>query len=1196
MRARSPIIISFIGALFLILSFVPHAAFADTIVGSDIPEDTTWTKAGSPYLVQGGMTIDGNATLSIEPGVVVQFDSGGWLDVPGRLLANGTSDEPVTFTSTTGSGWYGIDFGNQEAASSLAHVIIQHAETGISDYSSKDLSLSHVRIEDGNYGIEAYGSRLSLETFSAENMSGEALDISNGSHVTLKDLVLKNVHMSVQVYVDSTADISNLFIDGARGEALAVYVGSNVRVASSTIKNVSHSYGAVEAFVDSSLDLSGLTLEGVSGGEALSVFDHSHMVVHDSSVTNTDNYDAVAAFDSGSLALTNVHITGGSGDGVAIFGGGFLDMQDSIISGFTNGAGIADYGSRSDQPTNSISLARDEIKGNHIGVSLGSDNSTYVITNNSIRDNTTNGLESYGATAVDASGNFWGDPSGPYNDPDNLSGKGNAVYAAPGSAVTFAPWLSSWGTPPDPCAVPGACASNVLFLPGVEASRLYRPDYAGGTDKLWEPGGDADAHDLFMDASGESVRHDIYAKGVVDEAYGTLNIYKSFLADLDTWKNTDHLINDYRAVPYDWRVSLDDLLDYGREMPDGRLYYSGDLRATSTPYIIQELKRLAGTSKTGKVTIVAHSNGGLVAKALIKRLQDAHDPLLGNIDTVIMVAVPQVGTPQAVGAILHGYEQGLPKDWLSVFLTPATARAFVANLPSAYNLLPSAGYFTYVDDPAVEFDDSGFLAAFRARYGSKIHDGAQLKNFITDARRLASPPPSDLSYPSVGNAALYPRAEAFHAVADAWTPPSSIALHEVAGWGEDTLATIRYYEGRKTVCTAPSTSTCPYYITTPTLLYEPKEVVEGDGTVLVPSALWTSASTTRKYWVNLDKYNNKLPQSLSHLDSKHANILEIPELRNLIRNILTNATSTSYTFITTTQPVASISNERLRFILHSPLNLSATDNLGNIVSSATSTIPGGRWKRYGEVQVLTVPKGVPVTLALAGTASGSFTLDLQEIDGHDAVVASSTLSAVPSATSTRATMALADGTIGNASPLRVDYDGDGTADFSLQPKAGRTTVFDLTPPEAVIALDPLSQRLKVVGIDDLSGTTVSTTATSSTVTDEAGNTLKIIFKKFKREKGELKLEIQELRYNGTPAGVAPRNALQYEWSAGKAGNVSELEQEARTGLSKTEAHYSAKRNATRIEEEKKGRDNEKILPGLIVVGLKTEKGNIIIDY
>ena len=740
------------------------------------------------------------------------------------------------------------------------------------------------------------------------------------------------------------------------------------------------------------------------------------------------------------------------------------------------------------------------------------------------------------------------------------------------------------------------CFSNVLFLPGLEASRLYRPDYNGDTNQLWEPNTDGDANDLFLTTDGKSVRNDVYTKDVIDEAYRAgPNIYKSFIAQMNELKTTK-TITDWKAIPYDWRLSLDDVLNYGNQLPDGRLYYAGDLAATSSPYLIQELRRLAKSSKTGKVTIVAHSNGGLVTKALIQKLGNTEAGKL--IDKIIFIAVPQAGTPQAIGALLHGYEQGLPKDWLSVFLSPETARALAKNMPSAYNLLPSANYFTYVDNPVVTFDDSDFLAEFRARYGgSSIHSGEMLRNFVTDVRRLASSTPSDLKYPSVGNATLLSRAETLHTTLDTWTPPQGVSLYEVAGWGEDTLATIEYYKGKKAYCSnLLDIRTCSVV---PTIMYSPKEVVDGDGTVLVPSALWSTTSTTKKYWVNLREYDTYF-----NYEREHADILEVPELRTLVQNILTNSTSTTpLPFITTTQPITAVAvDKRLRFLLHSPLNLSATDNLGNIVNSATSTIPGSRFKRYGEVQVLTVPKNTPLTLNLDGYATGSFTLDMQEIDGSNAVTASSTFSAIPSATSTKATMAFTDGTIQNASPLLLDYDGNGATDFSLTPKIGEVVVFDITPPEAILTFDPVSQEFKIIGTDNLSSTAVSTTATSTTITDEAGNTLQIVFKKLKQEGKEIKLEIQELRYNGAPAGAIPKTILQYEWSADKLGKLKMLEEKATAGPLTVEGHYNAKKNVTKIEEktkDKKDKDekeSKKSLPGPAVISLMTDEGKIDIHY
>ena len=144
------------------------------------------------------------------------------------------------------------------------------------------------------------------------------------------------------------------------------------------------------------------------------------------------------------------------------------------------------------------------------------------------------------------------------------------------------------------------CFSNVLFLPGVEASRLYRPDIsaARGEKKLWEPDTDTTAADLALFRDGTSMRSDIYTRDIIDNAYIPVkgNVYASFMGDMDALKSTG-VINDWEATPYDWRLSLDQILQSGSKTGANISYLSG----TTTPYIEQELRQLARTSKSGKV-------------------------------------------------------------------------------------------------------------------------------------------------------------------------------------------------------------------------------------------------------------------------------------------------------------------------------------------------------------------------------------------------------------------------------------------------------------------------------------------------------------------------------------------------------------------------------------------------------------------
>jgi len=371
--------------------------------------------------------------------------------------------------------------------------------------------------------------------------------------------------------------------------------------------------------------------------------------------------------------------------------------------------------------------------------------------------------------------------------------------------------------------------SNVLFLPGIKGSRLYiRED---DTDrKLWEPNGADDVPELFLTADGKSLRSDIFVKrgAIVDDiAFNLMNIYDSFIQDMDGLV-TSGVITDWEAVPYDWRLSLPDIVNTGSEH-DGGIFYG---EATSTPYLEQTLRELAATSKSGKVTLVAHSNGGLVAKELMHELGDTETAAL--IDKIIFVGVPQSGAPQALGALLFGQREQLPNQWwLPAFILPQeTARAFAENSPMGYHLLPSQAYFD-----AVREDENHPVAQFLSGYEEErsAYDGvigtfnelAQYLRAEDDGR--VKPGFNDLHTPNVLRGNLIDYAQNIHADLDSWVPPAGIELYQIAGWGEDTISGVEFYEE------------CGIFGCKEK--YRPVFTEDGDGVVPVPSALETSDST-----------------------------------------------------------------------------------------------------------------------------------------------------------------------------------------------------------------------------------------------------------------------------------------------------------------------------------------------------------------
>ena len=114
--------------------------------------NTTWTTAGSPYILVGNVTIASGATLTIQPGTIVKFnDRFREMQVNGNLTAAGTSSAGITFTSLqddTAGGDSGGDGPTNGAKGQWYHL-----EFG----SSSNSQLSFVSVRYGGYGTSNYG-------------------------------------------------------------------------------------------------------------------------------------------------------------------------------------------------------------------------------------------------------------------------------------------------------------------------------------------------------------------------------------------------------------------------------------------------------------------------------------------------------------------------------------------------------------------------------------------------------------------------------------------------------------------------------------------------------------------------------------------------------------------------------------------------------------------------------------------------------------------------------------------------------------------------------------------------------------------------------------------------------------------------------------------------------------------------------
>lgn len=757
------------------------------------------------------------------------------------------------------------------------------------------------------------------------------------------------------------------------------------------------------------------------------------------------------------------------------------------------------------------------------------------------------------------------------------------------------------------------CNDNILFLPGITGSKLYEdtPGRVGCTDtdgmceiKRWLPilGVDSDVRKLYLDTNGDSV-NSIHTKDVLDKASTqlfSLNIYKSFLDSLESWKNQEHIIADYSAVPYDWRFSASEVIARGKKSASGKISYKENLGQNDTPYILGELLRLVGSSRTGKVTIIAHSNGGLVAKELMLKLREMGKENLVN--RLVLVAVPEVGTPDTIKTILHGDDIG-PFGLIS---DSKLTREFVNNMPTAYDLLPSKQYFGLENNGInlVKFDNSQYFDNARNQYGDTIDTFLKLQNYLKNLESRVTPGYGDLNHASVLNQMLIDKSDVLHNRLDAWQPIEDTKVIELAGWGEYTVAGLGYRTEKS--CSSYIIRNSGLKVYFDCAEYKDKQVLditdtlEGDGTVVHQSAHYLSdknISNTERWWIDLDKYNNIL-LSGSVLNISHKNIFEIPNLISFIKSKILNEV-VPYLFVSQIKPTSN--KQFVKVKLNSPLTLDVYDSLGNHTGVTASgqieeNIPGSRYRTIGESKYILVPKDLSSTVKLKGYEEGSFSLDIDNIEG-DTVTSSTRFSAIPTSASTLVTIDIpANVGMSVSTPIQLDFNGDGTNDTELMPKLGEETIYDSTPPELKVTFDLTKKDVVFSGEDNIDTQPSVNIASSSIILLDKNNNKTIIpYIKYRDSATKLRFSFDKINRNDIITNIPNTNVV-YDWKE-KNNNLTDLDTRVTIkGVEKYVFSYKKATNTTRIKTKIGNSVTTSEKSGFVPVTMITNEDNLIINY
>ena len=549
-------------------------------------------------------------------------------------------------------------------------------------------------------------------------------------------------------------------------------------------------------------------------------------------------------------------------------------------------------------------------------------------------------------------------------------------------------------------------ASNVLFLPGFQGSFLYL-ESAVRENQLWTPFIDGDdVGKLGMSEAGDSIE-DVYTREIIGDVAG-LDLYRSFGEHLDRLVATG-TIQSWEAFPYDWRQDVFDIIEDGTALAEEERAYPAEV-----------LGELAEESGTGKVTIVAHSNGGLLAKALIDKLGEEGDESL--VDRIVLIGSPQLGAPKTIGSMLHGYGQEVVFKEFYTVIFPSSARYISLNMPGVYTLLPAEGYLEEQTTPVVTFGEEEVVTPYRDAYGEGIETYEELQEFLvgqTDGR--LSPDRDDTETPAILNAALLARAALNHEHFRAWEPPEDVEVISVVGVGLSTPEAFRYKQEERTECVL--TIICE---TRKVLDYEVQMTLEGDGTVPALSAGYIGDV----YYVDMRSFNESVGSN-----KRHAEMSGIEPITTLIERILTNESELP-AYVSRELPDVSASGVRIS--THSPVAFVVTDNEGRrsgvLVDEEggreiLQEIPNSYVIETAESIYVGLPDGSEVEVAISGKGAGTFALEVAQTNSVGEVTERVRYEDIVVTEETSAVLVIDEASA--PASFVVDIDGDGAADIDV---------------------------------------------------------------------------------------------------------------------------------------------------------------------
>ncbi len=352
--------------------------------------------------ITGAITVPAGRRLVIKPGSELRFLGNDHFIVHGYLVAEGTAEAPIRFTSLPESQlvgeqqWQGIDFtDSSDDRSRMSHIIIENCQDGI-EWNRADATVSSVEVHTSNVGFRIIESSNPSINDADIHQNTYGIFIEESSPTITHSNIYDQISYGFHIRNSANPILTNCDVFANRTLSSSDF-GINIETRSSPTlidcKIRDNNDIGLRVYSQCNPEIRGCTISG-NNGDGMYVYDtdetQSDMIIEDCLIAENSSEGIYLDYYNQAIGISNCEIRNNSAAGIYLYYDNDPRIRSNVIA-------ENDYGIYISNNYNDLNIERNIVISNaNDGVYKSGTNGTTTIAYNTIYGNGGDGYENNG--------------------------------------------------------------------------------------------------------------------------------------------------------------------------------------------------------------------------------------------------------------------------------------------------------------------------------------------------------------------------------------------------------------------------------------------------------------------------------------------------------------------------------------------------------------------------------------------------------------------------------------------------------------------------------------------------------------------------------------------------------------------------------------------------------------------------------